>query len=233
MNSLLPITGTSALLEQLSAFVPDGFLREQWPHTQTGGRWGHFSAAQLWRLHLLVLLTPAHSINLMLQMLPEQRAWRKFAHLPNRQQIPDVRMLHEFRRRVGVAGLRRVNEVLVAPLLEGLDPAGPTIALMDATDLPAACRGFKKNPPAPTPPPWPRWVDVPLRPVRAAALSATRNTRCGCGFRRIGRTCCWYRWSVGWPQPTLARADCSCPRWDCASRVGVGDRTTSWPIWVT
>jgi len=84
MNSLLPTTGTNALLEQLCPFVPDGFLRDRWPHTATGGRPGHLSAAQWWRVHLL------------------------------------------------------------APLLEGLDPSVPIIALIDATDLPAACRDFKK-----------------------------------------------------------------------------------------
>lgn len=78
-------------------------------------------------------------------MLPEQRAWRQFAYLPNRHRVPDVRMLHEFRRRIGVAGLRRVNEVLLTPLLETLPVDRPTITLMDATDLPAADRGFKKN----------------------------------------------------------------------------------------
>ena len=169
MNSLLPMTGTNALLDQLSPFIPDGFLREQWPHGNTGGRQGHFSAAQLWRVHLLALLTPAHSLNLLLQMLPEQRAWRQFAHLPNRHQIPDARMLHEFRRRVGVEGLRRVNEVLLSPLLETLDPSVPAIALMDATDLPAACRGFKKSPLAPIRRRTPRWVDARSRPGRAAA----------------------------------------------------------------
>jgi hypothetical protein len=197
MNSLLPITGSNALLELLSPFIPDGFLREQWPHGTTGGRQGHFSAAQLWRLHLLALVTPVHSVNLLLQMLPEQRDWRRFAHLSNRHQIPDVRMMHEFRRRVGVAGLRRVNEVLLAPLLEGLDPSAPAIALMDATDLPAACRGFKKSPPAPIPPRTPRWAGARSRRARVAASSATRNTHCGCGSRLTRHTGCWCRWSVG------------------------------------
>lgn len=145
---LCSMTGTNALLDQLLPFIPDQFLSEQWPHTGTGGRCGHFSAAQLWRVHLLVLLTPAHSVNLLVQMLSEQRAWREFAHLPNRRHVPDVLMLHEFRQRVGVAGLRRVNEVLLAPLLDGLDPSAPAIALMDATDLPAACHsfvGYKKH----------------------------------------------------------------------------------------
>jgi hypothetical protein len=197
MTSLLPATGTNALLEALSPFIPDDFLCQQWPRTATGGRQRHFSAAQLWRLHLLVLLTPAHSVNLLLQMLPEQRGWRQFAHLPNRHRIPDVRMMHEFRRQAGVAGLRRVNEVLLAPLLEGLDVSVPTIALMDATDLPAACGGFKKSPPAPIRRRTPRWAGARSRPDRAAGLSATRNTRCDCGFRLTPRTCCWCRWSVG------------------------------------
>jgi hypothetical protein len=145
VKSPLPTTGTNALLDQLSPFIPDTFLREQWPHTATGGRQGSFSAAPLWRVHLLALLTPVHSLNLLVQMLPEQRAWRQFAYLPNRHRVPDVRMLHEFRRRIGVAGLRRVNEVLLTPLLETLPFDRPTITLMDATDLPAADRGFKKN----------------------------------------------------------------------------------------
>ncbi|MBM4341646.1 MAG: hypothetical protein FJ110_19140 [Deltaproteobacteria bacterium] len=197
MNSLLPITGTNALLEELSPFIPDDFLCQQWPHTITGGRQRSFSAAQLWRLHLLALLTPAHSVNLLLQMLPEQRGWRQFARLRSRHRIPDVRMMHEFRRQVGVAGLRRVNEVLLAPLLEGLDPSAPTIALMDATDLPGACGGFKKNPPAPIRRRTLPWAGARSRPDRAAGSSATRNTRCGCGFRLIARTSCWCRWSVG------------------------------------
>ena len=212
MNSLLPMTGTNALLDQLSPFVPDQFLREQWSHTGTGGRHGHFSAAQLWRVHLLVLLTPAHSVNLMVQMLTEQRAWREFAHLPNRRRVPDVRMLHAFRQRVGVAGLRRVNEVLLAPLLEGLDPCAPAVALMDATDLPAACRGFKKNRREPIRRSTPRWAGAHSRPGRAAALSVTRNTRFGCGSRPTPSMSCWCRWSVGWRRPTWEKVGCWCRR---------------------
>ena len=98
---------------------------------------------------------------------------------------------------VGVAGLRRVNEVLLAPLLEGLDPSAPAIALMDATDLPAACRGFKKSPPAPIPPRTPRWVGARSRRAKAAVSSATKSTRCGYGSRLIRRIGCWCRWSVG------------------------------------
>ena len=194
VKSPLPTSGTNALLEQLSPFIPDAFLRDEWPHTGTGGRQGNFSAAQLWRVHLLVLLTPAHSINLLVQMLPEQKAWRQFAHLPNRHRIPDVRMLHEFRRRVGVAGLRRVNEVLLAPLMEALPPALPAITLMDATDLPAADRGFKKNRLAVTELFTPPWVGERSRRGKAAASLGTRNIRFDCGCRHTPNKCCWCRW---------------------------------------
>lgn len=145
MNSQLPPTGTEDFLERLTPFVPDDYLNERWPRLKTGGRRHHFSAAQLWRLHLLALITPVHSFNLLVRMLPEQKAWRCFARLRNLAQLPDVRMLNAFRDEVGVCGLRQVNSHLLEPLLEKLDPARPALALIDATDLPAACSGFKKK----------------------------------------------------------------------------------------
>lgn len=75
MNAPLPTTGTAALLAQLSDFVPDDFIRQMLPpHRGQGWRAG-WSSAQLFRLLLLVLLTPAHSFNLLVELLPEQRAW--------------------------------------------------------------------------------------------------------------------------------------------------------------
>jgi hypothetical protein len=145
MKSLLPPTGTEDFLELLSPFVPDDYLNEQWPRLKTGGRRHHFSAAQLWRLHLLALLTPVHSFNLLVRLLPEQKAWRCFARLRRLDQLPDVRMMNAFREEVGVRGLRQINSHLLDPLLEHLDPTQPAIALIDATDLPAACSGFKKK----------------------------------------------------------------------------------------
>jgi hypothetical protein len=117
MNSDLPATGTVALLELLDPFVPDDFINECWPTRPTGGRRRDYSAAQLYRVHLLSLLSPVHSLNLLVKMLPEQRAWRKFAGLRRHTQVSGVRVLHEFRCRVGVAGLRRINQHLLAPLV--------------------------------------------------------------------------------------------------------------------
>ena len=145
MKSLLPATGTEEFLEILSPFVPDAYLNERWPHRETGGRRHLFSAAQLWRLHLLVLLTPVHSFNLLVRLLPEQKTWRHFARLRRLTQLPDVRMMNAFRQEIGVGGLREINSHLLAPLIENLDSTQPAIALIDATDLPAACSGFKKK----------------------------------------------------------------------------------------
>ena len=145
MNSDLPATGTVALLELLDPFVPDDFINECWPTRSTGGRRRDYSAAQLYRVHLLSLLTPVHSLNLLVKMLPEQRTWRKFARLRRQTQVPGVRVLHEFRGRVDVGGLRRINQHLLAPLVATYAWQPWSVGLIDATDLPAACGGFKKK----------------------------------------------------------------------------------------
>ena len=145
MNTPLPTTGTAALLLQLSDFVPDDFINQLLPPHRGRGRRSHWSSAQLFRLLLLVLLTPAHSLNLLVELLPEQRAWRRFARLPNRRRVPTASILHEFRERLGVGSLRRINRHLLEPLLDGLAPERQTVALIDSTDLPAATSTYKKS----------------------------------------------------------------------------------------
>src|ERR1041384_5889141 len=105
MTPTLPPVGTNALLEQVEGYVPDDFIAQVCPRARTGGRRHGLSAVQLWRVHLLALLTPTHSLNLIVAQLPEQPAWRRFARL--RRHWPTARMLHEFRTDIGVGGLRR------------------------------------------------------------------------------------------------------------------------------
>ena len=143
MSLILPPVVTSHLLELLSPYAPDDFIAVVCPRQSTGGRRHALSAAQLWRTHLLAVLTSTHSLNLLVAQLPEQAAWRRFSRL--RRTLPTARMLHEFRQSVGVGTLRAINQHLVGRLLQrqGLQPHA--VALMDATDLPAACHGFKKK----------------------------------------------------------------------------------------
>ena len=185
------MTGTTRLLSLLDAYVPDGFINEHWNLRPTRGPHRYFSAAQLWRTHLLTVLTPARSINQLVALLPEQRAWRSFARLAHRQRVPDVRMLAEFRARVGVGGLRAINDALKGPLIERAAGWSQAVALMDATDLEAACDGFKKKRPALTPPVVRPWDFAPSNLVRAAGSWATKNTPCVCGGASTrGRCCC-------------------------------------------
>lgn len=183
MSNILPPTGTHRLLDLVAPYVPDAFIDDLCPRRFTGGRRCALSAPQLWRAHLLALLTSTHSLNLVVAQLPEQAAWRRFCRL--RRQWPGVRMLQEFRQQIGVSGLRRINQYLLERLLrrQGVQPHA--VAIMDATDLPAACSGFKKKPRAPTPPCGPLWADARSKAGRAAGLWATRNTPCGCGCRRL------------------------------------------------
>jgi|SRR5690349_23117562 len=141
----LETTGSNALLERLAPFIPDEFINDLVPAQVGRGRRRHWSPAQLYRLLLLTLLTPAHSCNLMLELLDQERAWRKFARLPNRYRLPVASQLHDFRTAMGIGGLRRVNERLLVPLLEGLVPDRKSVGLIDATDLPAASSAFKKS----------------------------------------------------------------------------------------
>ena len=48
---------------------------------------------------------------------PFMLSWRKFACLPRQSRVPDVRMRPLFRGRGGGAGLRRINQHLLAPLV--------------------------------------------------------------------------------------------------------------------
>lgn len=137
--------GTAELLEVLSAYVPDDFINGLLPRRRGVGRRCCFSAAQLWRVHLLAALTGTDSFNGLVRLLPEQRAWRRFAQLSHRERTPDVRMLHEFRGRAGVSQLRYINDHLVWKLLKYLCVGRKSVALIDATDLPAATADKKKT----------------------------------------------------------------------------------------
>jgi len=188
------MTGTVGLLTLLDPYVPDGFINDHWNVRPLRGPHWHFSAAQLWRTHLLTVLTPVHSVNQMVALLPEQRAWRSFARLSHRERVPDVRMLNEFRARLGVSGLRAINEALTSPLIERAAGWPQAVALRDATDLEAACDGFKKKRPRLTLPAARRWENARSKPARAAGLWVTKSTPCGCGGANTRRRWCCCRW---------------------------------------
>jgi hypothetical protein len=99
----------------------------------------------LFRVHLLALLTSAHSFNLLIELLKENRSWRRFAFLSHRHRVPDAKMLHQFRDQLGVGGLRAINTHLLMGLLDSCRPDRKTVAIIDSTDLPAATNAYKKT----------------------------------------------------------------------------------------
>lgn len=192
MRRNLPVVGTEELLEIISPEVPDQFINELLPRHRGVGRRCCFSAAQLWRVHLLPALTGTHSYNGIVRLLPERRGWRRFAHLSHRERTPDVRMLHEFRCRVGVGGLRAINDHLVRELLKHLRAEQKSIGVIDATDLPAATADKKKTdesgPQSERP-----WVHARSSQATHVFSLATRNTRCGCGSTVMPPQFIWFQ----------------------------------------
>jgi len=188
---VLPATGTAAFLDILSPHIPDDLIDSLFAHKCVRGRPQIFSPSQLFRVTLLPLLTPARSYNLIVRLLGEQRSLRSFAGLRNRMAVPDVRMLHEFRSRMDLAKLRRLNGQLLRPLLDGAGKFAKTVALIDSTDLPAATNGYKKIPPANTSPAEPTLVRAAAKTVKVATMWVIRNTPCGFGFASIPLRFCW------------------------------------------
>src|SRR5688500_17223815 len=125
----LPMTGTDALLKLLSPYVPEGEGEAAAPRPR-GGRRAEWRSSQLLRVLLLLLLTPARSTNLLCELLPEQRAWRRFAHLPNWRRLPNARQLHEFRDRLTPGVLRALNGCLLQRLFGTWPPGQPGVALI-------------------------------------------------------------------------------------------------------
>ena len=195
MKAPLAATGTETLLQTLGVYVPDDFINRLRPAQRGSGRRYRFSDAQLWRIHLLALLSGGNSFNQVVRLLPEQRAWRQFAHLSRQERTPDVRMLHEFRQRLGVSGLRSVNAQLVRRLLFKWPKAFAPVGIIDATDLPAATADSeKKMVPAAGRRRAPLWVRVRSSPVTRAFSWAIRSIVCGCFGPGARRGFCWCRW---------------------------------------
>jgi hypothetical protein len=180
MKNALPAIGTSKLMELLSPHIPDALINALHPPIKGSGRRRAFSAAQLWRVHLLAPLTATPSFNALVRQLPEQRNWRRFARLSHRERTPDVRMLHEFRAALGVSGFRAINDSLVRALLLHRVADRKSVAVIDSTDLPAATADKKKTVAvgrlsAPV------WEPARSSPDRPGFSWATKSIRYGCG----------------------------------------------------
>lgn len=197
----LPPVGTCELLRVLSPHIPDDFINERFPRQRREGRRLGFNSAQLWRVHLLVLLTRTFSFNALIRCLREQESWRKFARLPNRFAIPEAHMLNNFRQALGVSGFRQINRHLLLELLTHAPLNPTTVAFIDATDLPASTED-KKNKPGTGRRGGQPWERVPSGRAKPVFSSAIKSTRCDCGSVATPRRSCWHPWYLG-PRPHM------------------------------
>lgn len=224
MPPSFPQTGTAAFLEAISPFIPDEFINARWPQPHRPGRRRLHCSAQLFRVHLLAVLSPVHSFNLLARMLPEQPAWRRFAHLRSARLTPDVRMLHEFRARLGVSGFRSISTEILQPIVETYAASQRSIALIDSTDLPASDVGFKKKTPVPTVPEAPGSVRGPSRLAKPGGTSATRSTPFASGSTITAELSSLSPWFHGLQEPTSTTGGSCCPVCATASVSGSGAR---------
>ena len=228
----LPPVGTCELLRVLSPHIPDDFINERFARQRREGRRLRFSSAQLWRVHLLVLLTRTFSFNALIRCLPEQEQWRRFAHLPNRSTIPDVRMLNDFRRALGVGGFRQINNHLVGELLNQAPLNATAVAFIDATDLPASTED-KKNKLAIGLRSGQHWERALVGRAKRVFSLATRSIRSDCGLVVTRRRSCWHPWSAG-PRPHMClKATCLNPACGIAASDWTGGHRSWWGIWAT
>jgi hypothetical protein len=85
-------------------------------------------------------------------------------------------MLNEFRCRAGVTGFRTINDHFVVMLLKHLRAEQKSVAVIDATDLPAATADKKKRGEngRPSARPWERVHSSRVTPVFTLAIKSIR-----------------------------------------------------------
>jgi len=71
--------------------------------------------------------------------------------LPNFRRLPTARQLHEFRWLLTPRVLRDLNAILLQRIFATWPAGAPGVAIIDATDLPAATNEYKKSPAAASP----------------------------------------------------------------------------------
>lgn len=138
------------LLEKISPHIPDEEINFLFPfrkfHTQ--GRTRKFKTSQLYRVHLLAMLKGVVSFNKVCAELKTRRSFRDFCRFKNKQFLPVKRLLSEFRDFLRPSGFEKITHLITATLLQVLSLPKIKVAIPDATDMPANCRGFgKKNVP--------------------------------------------------------------------------------------
>ena len=134
-------------LEQISPHIPDEEINFLFPFRKfnTQGRRRKFKTSQLYRAHILAMLKGIPSFNKLCTELKTRRSFRDFGLFKNKKYTPPKRMLSEFRDHLKPSGFEKIAQLIAANFLNMIPLPDLHVAIPDATDMPANCRGFAKK----------------------------------------------------------------------------------------
>ena len=135
------------ILEKISHHIPDEEINLLFPFKKFNiqGRSRKFKTSQLYRAHLLAMLKGIPSFNKLCAEFKTRRAFRDFCLFRSKKFIPTKRMLSEFRDHLKPSGFEKIAQLLTSNFLSVIPLPEVKVAVPDATDMPANCRGFTKK----------------------------------------------------------------------------------------
>ena len=135
------------ILEKISPHIPDEEIDFLFPirNLNTQGRLRSYQTSQLYRAHILTLIKGITSFNKMCSEFKSRRSFRDFCRFKNKNLTPTNRILSEFRGRLKPSGFEEITRLITLTFLNTVKLPVIKIAVPDATDMPANCKGFAKK----------------------------------------------------------------------------------------
>lgn len=174
-------------LKIISDIIPDDKIDQElhFPRPCRGPR-SRLKPSQLYRIHLLLCLKRLVSFRQLRNDLMHHRDWRIFSKLKNKNQVPTLRALSEFRQNASDL-LRQINHLYLKMIFAIVDVPIVLVTVPDSTDIRASTKGFaKKIVAVPKIAIIPEFIPLKMQQKdivqknRASryGLSVTKNTRC-------------------------------------------------------
>ena len=135
------------VLEKISPHIPDEEIDFLFPYRnfKSQGRSKSFKTSQLYRAHILTMMKGVTSFNKVCSEFKVRRSFRDFCHFKNKNSTPTNRILSEFRGRLKPSGFEEITRLITLTFLNTIKLPLIKVAVPDATDMPANCKGFAKK----------------------------------------------------------------------------------------
>ena len=135
------------ILEKISPHIPDKEIDFLFPYRNfnTQGRSKSFKTSQLYRAHILTLIKGVTSFNRICSEFKSRRSFRDFCRFKNKNATPTNLILSEFRGRLNPSRFEEITRLITLTFLDTVKLPLIKVAVPDATDMPANCKGFAKK----------------------------------------------------------------------------------------